>query len=196
MPIVYRIYSNAGTGGPVDYASPVATATGLSATVGPLSPSGDYRYAVRAMDAATGIEEANTQATVGVTLDAAGLAVGPRPNAPFAAFARPTPGGGCRVAWAYGPAGQAAAPAAFLVYLTAGPAPDLAAAPAASVAYRPGISSYSCPLAGLVDGAAYTVAVVAQGGAGLGSSPAATATALGDATPPEDVDALAAVAVP
>src|SRR5205085_892840 len=58
MALVYRVYSNGGTGGPVDFTSPVATTGGLTSTVGPLAPSTDTTFVVRAFDPATGLEEA------------------------------------------------------------------------------------------------------------------------------------------
>ena len=193
MAIVYQVFSNGGTGGPVDYSTPIATVTGTSYTTGALAAPGDYRFAVRAKDAVTGLAEANTQASVRVVLDASGNDIGRVPNPPFAPVARPTSGGGCLVAWSYFAAGQAAAPSSFLVYLTAGTSPALTT-PVATVPYRPGVSGYSCQLGGLADATTYTVAVVAVAATGLASA-AATATVVGDATPPTDVEALAATAV-
>ena len=193
MAIVYQVFSNGGSGGPVDYSTPIATVSGTSYTTGALAAPGVYRFAVRAKDTATGLADANTQATVRVALDASGVDVGGVPNPPFAAVARPTAGGGCLVAWTYFAAGQAAPPANFLVYLTAGTTPALTT-PAATVPYRPGASGYSCQLGGLADATTYTVAIVSVGATAIASD-AATATVVGDATPPADVESLAASAV-
>jgi hypothetical protein len=193
MAIVYQVFSNGGTGGPVDYSAPIATVTGTSYTTGVLAAPGDYRFAVRASDPATGLADANTQATVRILLDASGDDVGGVPNPPFAPVAMPTAGGGCLVAWSYFPAGQVVAPTSFLVYLTAGTSPALTT-PAATVPYQSGVSGYSCQLAGLADATTYTVAIVSVGAAGL-TSAAASATVVGDATPPTDVEALTASAV-
>lgn len=195
MAIVYQVFSNGGSGGPVDYTAPIATLSGTSYTTGALAPSGDYRFAVRAQDTATGLAEANTEASVRIVLDPSGQDVGRVPNAPFALVARPTSNGGCLVAWSYFAAGQAAAPTSFLVYLTAGTTPSLTT-PVATVSYRPGVSSYSCQLSGLADATTYTVAVVSQGAASPSAGAAATSRVVGDTTPPGDVEALAAVAVP
>jgi hypothetical protein len=195
MAIVYNIYSNGGSGGPVNFSTPIATTTNLSYTVGPLSPTSNYRFTVRSMDTAAGIEESNTQASVRVVLDATGLEVGQRPNAPSALTARATSNGGCLAAWAYTSAGQVASPTSFLIYLTAGPTVDLTT-PAATVVYIPATSSYSCQLVGLADGSAYTVAVVAQGASNAITSVAVTALVYGDSTPPNAVDALVAVPIP
>jgi hypothetical protein len=195
MAIVYQVFSNGGTGGAIDYTMPIATVSGTSYTTGALAVSGDYRFAVRAMDTVTGLSEANTQAVVRIALDAAGNDVGQVPNPPFALAVRPTSGGGCLVAWTYFTAGQAAAPTDFLIYLTAGASPSLAT-PAATVPYQAGVLAYSCQLGGLADATTYTVAVVSRGASDLLTSTAAIATVVGDATPPGDIEALAAVAVP
>lgn len=195
MAIVYQVFSNDGHGGPIDYTTPIATVAGTSYTTGPLAASGDYRFAVRAKDAATGLSEANTQASVRIALDAGGNDVGAAPGAPFALVARATSGGGCLAEWSYLGGKQAPAPASFLVYLTAGTSPALTI-PVATAPYRPGVSGYSCRLGGLADAVTYTVAVVARGASPLLVSGPAVATVVGDATPPEDVESLAAVAVP
>ncbi len=195
MAIVYQVFSNDGAGGPIDYSTVVATASSTSYTTGALAPSGHYRFAVRAMDTATGLAEANTQASVQIVLDTAGNDVGHVPNAPFAVTARATSGGGCQVAWTYFTAGQAGAPTDFLVYLTAGIAPTLTT-PAATIAYQPRVAGYSCQLGGLSDATTYTVSVVSVGTGASAASAANSATVVGDATPPADVDSLAAVAIP
>ena len=193
MAIVYRVYSNGGSGGPIDYSTPIATAASPSYTTGPLSASGDYRFGVHAFDGSSGIEELNTQASVRITLDAGGNDVGQAPNAAYATVARPTANGGCLVTWAYPSSGQAPTPTAFLIYLTAGLTPNLAT-PSATVAYSRSLSGYRCQLTGLADGTTYSVAVVSQAAGGRVSNPV-VATVVGDSTPPEDVDALTAVAV-
>ena len=195
MAIVYQVFSNNGAGGPIDYSTVIATVSGASYTTGALVPSGDYRFAVRAMDTATGLAETNTQASVRVTLDAAGNDIGRVPNAPFAVAARATSGGGCQVTWSYLAAVQARMPTGFLVYLTAGTSPSLTT-PSATVAYQPGLAGYSCYLAGLSDATTHTISVVSVGYVASAISAAASATVIGDSTPPADVDSLAVVAVP
>jgi hypothetical protein len=195
MAIVYNIYSNGGSGGPVNYSTPIATTSNLSYTVGPLPQASDCRFTVRVKGTVAGIEESNTQASVRVVLDASGLDVGQRPNAPSALTARATSNGGCLAAWAYQSVGQIAPPTCFLIYLTAGATANLTT-PSATVAYVPATSSYSCQLVGLADGSAYTVAVVTQGASSALASAAVTALVSGDSTPPNAVDALVAVPVP
>jgi hypothetical protein len=194
MAIVYQIYSNGGSGGPVDYSSPIATVAATSYSSGPLSVSSNYRFAVRAMDTTAVLLESNTQANVCVRLDASGNDIGQVPNVPFAPVARATSGGGCLVTWSYLKNARANAPAVFLIYLTPGSTPQLTN-PAASINYGSGVPGYSVPLSGLVDGIAYTVSIVSQGASGA-TSLAASRTVVGDSTPPGDVDTLTAVAVP
>jgi BRCT domain type II-containing protein len=55
---------------------------------------------------------------------------------------------------------------------------------------------YSCQLSGLSDAATYTVSVVSQGAVTSAMSVATSVTVIGDATPPEDIEGLAAVAIP
>src|SRR5438309_5114675 len=113
MAIVYQVFSNGGTGGPIDYSTPIATVSGTSYMTGALAAPGDYRFAVRAKDTGTALAEANTQASVRIALDAAGRDIGRVPNTPFATVARPTSGGGGLVEWSYFAAGQAVAPSNF-----------------------------------------------------------------------------------
>jgi hypothetical protein len=194
MAIVYQVFSNGGTGGPVDYSTVIATVSGTSYTTGTLMAPGDYRFAVRAQDTVTGLVESNTQASVRIVLDANGNLVAPAPGAPLAVKARASMGGGCLVSWSYFAAGQAATPANFLVYLTAGGTPALTT-PVATIAYQSGVVAYSCQLSGLADATVYTVSVAAQSASGT-VGPATSATVVGDATPPDDVDSLTATAIP
>ena len=194
MAIVYRIYSNGGTGGPIDYSTPLATTPDPTYTTAGLAPSRDYRFAVRAFDTATGIEEANTQATRRLVLDGLGRATGDAPKAIHALVARPLVGGNCRVSWAYRSAGQATPPISFEVYLTTGLHTDLGT-PQTTVAYRPGALGYSCSLTGLSDGIVSTVSVLARGADALAACEAVSVGVRGDSTPPDDVDGLIAVAV-
>jgi hypothetical protein len=194
MAIVYQIYSNGGSGGPVDYSNPIATVTGTSYSTGPLSVSSAYCFAVRAMDTTTGLLETNTQANVWLRLDASGNDIGQIPSAPFAQVARATSGGGCLIVWSYLGTARAIAPAAFLIYLTPGSTPNLTS-PVATVPFQLGISNYSFQLGGLLDGVTYTVSIVSQGASGA-TSIATSATVVGDSTPPGDIDSLTAVAVP
>ena len=163
MPISYNIYKNDGRGGPVDYATPIATTAGLSFDCGLLSAPGDTTFAVRAVDLASGLEEANTNARARIVLDASGNDVTNRPGPVLGLSARPGRGGSCRVAWGYVAAAGTTPPVGFDVHVTPGSTPDLAADPAATVPYATGTIGYECTLSGLADNASYVVAVRAIG---------------------------------
>ncbi len=193
MAISYNIYANGGRGGPVDYTRPIATTTALTFAPGPLAAPSDNTFAVRAVDATSGIEEANTDARTRIVIDAAGNDVTSRPNAVLGLAATPTAGGGCWVSWGYDATGQGGPPARFNVYLTPGPTATLAG-PAATVAYLPGVSGYGCSLSGLPANTPLTIAVQAVGASASLAGVAATVAAEGRVAPLGDVDSLAAVA--
>ena len=121
MAISYHIYANDGRGGDVDYSTPIATTTALTFTVGPLVAPSDNTFAVRAFDATSGIEEANTDARVRVVIDPAGNDVTARPNPVNGLSARRTAGGTCWVSWGYDATGQGGPPSRFDVTMTPGP---------------------------------------------------------------------------
>lgn len=193
MAITYNIYANDGLGGPVDYTTPIATTPALGWTPGPLPPSSDTTFAVRAFDTTLGLEEANTEARVRIILDATGRDVSARPNPPSALVARATAAGGCLASWSYSPTGQGGWPTAFSVYLTPGTVASYAT-PSATVAFVPGRLAYSSQLSGLADGATYAVAVRASNASGAEANTSVVATVVGDSTPPANVDALSATA--
>jgi len=64
MPILYRVYSNGGSGGPINDSSPIATVAGLTFTTGSLRGPGIYRLGVHAFDSSTGIEELRIADTI------------------------------------------------------------------------------------------------------------------------------------
>lgn len=187
MAVHYNIYTNAGSGGPVDYSTPVATTPDLSYVAGPLAPGTDTTFAVRAFDTATNLEEANTEARVRVVTDAGGNDVGAVPNAPHALSVAPTPGGGCRVSWAYAPDDGRGAPAGFHVYLRdsppAGPAP-----PVSGGNYTAGKVGYSVTLPGPYPPDVYSVTVAAFNAAGEGEPAGPVDARLGLPATPFDMD--------
>ena len=192
MVVLYRVYSNNGRGGPVDYGNPLATAPGPTFETAPLASPGDHTFAVRAFDPASGLEESNTEARARIVLDAAGVDVTGRPNPPHALAARATAGGGCRVTWAYSPNGQAALPDGYHVYLTPG---NVAArsVPAATVPHSPDRLGQACDLAGMADAQSYVVSVRAFRGSNVDQN-VQSVTVVGRANGPVDVDGLTAVA--
>ena len=193
MAILYNVYANDGLGGAVNYASPIASTASLSFTTGSLPPSSDTTFAVRAMDASTGLEEANTEARVRVVLDANGQDISARPNAPTALMARATAGGGCLATWGYNPVGQGGLPTGFLVYLTRGTTASYTT-PAITVPFIASTARFSCQLTGLTDGASYVVAVRSTNASATEVNTAAVSVVVGDSTPPGNVDGLAAAA--
>jgi hypothetical protein len=158
MAIAYHVYSNHGTGGPVDDSSPIVTTTDLTCVVGPLAPSSDTTFLVRAYDTSTGLEEANTEASVRVVLGPDGTDRSGVPDPPHAVSLVPTAGGGCAVRWAYNPSLASRRATGFLVYVTQGGAVDYST-PAATVAFTPGRAGYSVALPGPYTPSQYTAAV-------------------------------------
>ena len=178
MALLYRIYSNGGAGGPVDYANPVAITPALAFEAGPVSPSTDTTFAVRAFDPLTGLEESNTDARVRVVIDAGGRDVSGRPDPPFAVTLAASAGGGARVSWAYRPAVSAGVPTGFHVYF--GPAGDgPGPTPVATVGYLPGRLGYSCELPGPLGFATYAVSVRAFNAAGADAGSGVVASPVG-----------------
>ena len=191
MAISYHIYANDGRGGDVDDSSPIATTTGLTLTVGPLVAPSDNTFAVRAFDATSGIEEANTDARVRVVIDADGNDVSARPNGVIGLSARRTAGGTCRVSWSYDEAGQGGPPSLFAITLTPGPA-----GPVATVAYLPGVAGYGCSLSGLSSPGTYTIGVRALGSSSLLAGVVATVAVDYRPSPLGAVGSLAASPTP
>jgi hypothetical protein len=178
MAIAYRIYSNGGSGGPVDYSAPVASTAGLTYTTGQLGLSTDTTFVVRAYDTVAGLEEANTDACVRVVVSAQGVDASGLPNPPHALSLSPVPQGGCRLSWAYAPAAPAGVPTGFRVYLTRGNAVDFGS-PVATASYTPGKVGYSVTLAGPLDVSIYTAAVSSVNATGEGGASGAVSCALG-----------------
>jgi hypothetical protein len=191
MSISYHIYSNDGRGGDVDYSTPVATTTAFTLAVGPLAAPSDNTFAVRAFDATSGIEEANTDARVRVVVDPAGNEVTARPNPVNGLSVRRTAGGTCWVSWGYDATGQGGPPSGFTVTLAPGPS-----GPAATVAYLPGVAGYGCSLSGLEAGNSYMIAVQAIGAPSLLASVAASVAIDYRVALLSGVDSLAAVPSP
>jgi hypothetical protein len=164
----YRLYANDGLGGPVDYGSPIQDGPSTSFAT-PVIP-GDWTYAVRAFDPASGIEEQNTDAT-------ARIVIGPdltdrtaAPNPPIGLTAWATAGGGCKLDFVYCRTGQGGPPAAFHAYLWPAGSVDWTDPPTATraVSWGPGdvTQHFAMDLSGLADGVDYEVGVRAANGAG------------------------------
>jgi hypothetical protein len=191
MTISYHVYANDGRGGDVDYSTPVATTAALTFTVDALVAPSDNTFAVRAFDATSGIEEANTDARVRVLIDPAGNEVTARPNPVNGLSVHRTAGGTCWVSWGYDSTGQGGPPSRFGVTLTPGPA-----SPVTTVDYLPGVPGYGCSLSGLVTANSYTIAVQAVGASSLLASLASSVAIDYLVDPLSNVDSLVAVPSP
>lgn len=190
MATSYRIYSNDGAGGPIDYGTVLATVSGLTWSTSALA-AGTWRFGVRAFDTVSGLEESNVDAVVEIVIETGTLAdVSAVPRAPVALTAVATAGGTAHVAWTY-PLNRGVQPAGFHVYLGS-PTPDYGS-PVATVDARPlGDPRYSIDLAGLVDGTTYQIAVRAYAATGLEEQNTAVVSATADSTPPANVQFLTA----
>ena len=158
MTILYRIYTNHGSGGLVDYTTPLVSTPALTYAVGALGPSTDTTFVVRAFDDGTGFEEASTESRVRIIIAADGTDVSVQPNPPHAVTLSRTTGGGCRVCWAFAKAVPFGTPTGFNVYLTPGSVVTYAT-PTVSVPYSSGRLGYSVTLPGPFAVSAYTVGI-------------------------------------
>jgi hypothetical protein len=175
-------------GGPVDYSTPIGTSAGLSFVLPPLAPGSDSTFGVRAFDASSGLEEANTDARLRIVTDTNGLDISGRPAPPVGLSVAAIAGGGIRVRWMASPSLPFAKPTGFHVYLGT-PAPDYSH-PAATVPAG-GDRDSSATLPALTDGVTYQVAVRAFNAVGEETN-TTTASITADATGPDNVDGLAA----
>lgn len=190
--IVYKIYSNDGAGGPVNYGVVVATTSSLAWTSAPLAAGADATFAVRAYDNVSLLEDRNTDARVRVLVGASGEDLTGLPNAPANMTARPTAGGTALVEWTYNDAGQGGAPAGFRVY--AGTPAVSYVTPVATVPYGDARMHYRATLSGLTDGAPYQISVRSYNASGEEAN-ATVAALAASSTGPDPVDGLAGVAV-
>ena len=166
MATQYKVYKNDGSGGPVDYSTPIATTSSLSYVGSALALSSDTTFAVRTYDTVSGLEDANTDCRVRIVVDGSGNDVTNRPNAPIGVTVRLLAAGAIRVEWAYGAAGQAGAPTQFKVWATLGGSVNYAAAPNATVAYQAGRLQYSATVPGLTGGSLYSIGVRSSNASG------------------------------
>ncbi len=162
----YRIYEGSYADGPVDYGS-IVTETALL-TYQPIAvpPSSEVTFAIRTYDTVTGLEELNTDARVRIVTDASGNDISNRPAPPSGLTASADKGGKILVEWVFlNPQGETL-PTAFKVWITADVAPDYTSPVAGTVAYHPGLVSYSFESIALTDTTSYAIGVRATNASG------------------------------
>jgi hypothetical protein len=182
--IEYKIYANTGIGDDINYSSPIGTTSLLTFSPPALGLSEDWKFAVRAYDTVSGLEELNIDASVRVVTDPSGADVTGRPNPPTGLAVVAAAGGSARVSWAYNPGGQGGPPSAFVI--TVGGVDTL------TVPYVSGLTTCSATLTGLADGVSCTIGVRSTNGSGGSATVAAAVTAR--TTGPAAVEGLAGAA--
>jgi hypothetical protein len=192
MATEYHVYSNTGTGDPIDYSSAVDTTATLTYTTSALSCPGTWSFGARAFDTVSGLEEQNLDCAVTIVLDATGNDITNRPAPPSGLRAFALAGGSIRVEWFYPQTSGPRTPAGFHIYTGVG---ELSyATPPTTVLYSQGIAnSYVANLTGFTGGTTYTIGVRAYNAtAEEMNTNAVTLTAI--ATGPAQVDGLVVVA--
>jgi hypothetical protein len=186
----YHIYVNDGQGGPIDYATPVATVFGLGWTSPALDAPGSYKFGVRAFDS-SGLEEQNLDASARLDLDDSGADVTRVPLAPLGLRALALEGGRVRVEWTSPTAERRRRPAGFRVYAQAGALTDYTtpAAVAPGTADLSGV--HAVEIGPLVDGVEYAIGVRAYNASGEEKNGHFVRVGA-DAVPPSPVDSLRA----
>ena len=178
----YRIYSNGGGGGPVDFSAPLASTAGLSYTAGPLGASTDTTFVVRAYDTASGLEQAGSEARTRVVVGPDGTELSGLPNPPHAPAISAAVGGAARVSWAYAPAESWGTPTGFHVYISPGATVDYSS-PAASVSYSARWIGYACVLPGPYPDSNHTAGVRSFNATGVEANTVTAVALLGVPTP-------------
>lgn len=187
------MYRNDGAGGPIDYASPVATVSGLTWTH--TSPgNGRWSYAVRARDTSTSLVERNADAVVDVTISG-GADVTARPDPPTMLSVGQAAPGSVDVTWAWIPKARRPEPTGFRVYVTAGTSVSYAS-PAATVPYARSRAGYTARVSGLTPGSTYAVGVRSYNAAGSEANAAARTIAVAPSTAPANPTILGMTADP
>ncbi len=193
MSVSYHVYGNAGGGGPVDYTTVLATTSATTWSSAPLADSSSWRFAVRAFDTVTSLEERNVDAAVSVIVSAAGTDATNVPPPPHCVTATPAAGGMVRVNWTYPAAIVArtpATPTAFHVYAGTTGSPSYTT-PVATVAAT-GTTQYGATIGPYADGTTVTVGVRAANTSGEEAN-TATTSAIAAATGPAACVSLTAI---
>ena len=193
MATAYHLYTNSGAGGPINYASPAATISALTWTSSSLAYPGTWSFGVRAFDTVSGLEEANLDTAVTMTLDASGNDITNEPLPPSALRALVMAGGAIRVEWFYPKATGPMTPSGLHVYIGTGGTPNYTT-PAATISYASGIANtFAANLTGLTDSSTYTIGVRAYN-ATAEETNTNTVTVTADSTGPSAVVELTGIA--
>jgi hypothetical protein len=190
----YHVYSNTGSGDPINYATSVATTliSDTTWTSTALAAPGAWKFGVRAFD--SNGEEQNLDCAVTIVLDAFGNDITNQPLPPTGLRAFAMPGGSIRVEWYYPLTRGPTVPIGFNIYLGIGDAPNYTT-PAATVLYSAGLFNvFVANIAGLSDGTTYAVGVRAYNGSGAEQNTIAVSVTA-DAIGPAAVDSLFATAI-
>jgi hypothetical protein len=190
----FYIYSNEGSGDPINYATPVAYAStnDTTRTRMELAAPGAWRFGVRAFN--SNGEEQNLDCAVMITLDTLGNDISNQPLPPTGLRAFATPNGSIRVEWYYPSARGPTSPIGFDVYLGIGGSPNYST-PAATVLYSAGFfNAFVSNIAGLISGTTYSIGVRAYNGSGAEQNVIAVSVTA-DAIGPNAVDSLFATAI-
>jgi hypothetical protein len=115
--VVYRIYSNGGLGGGIDYGSPITEVSGLEWTSDALPAGSSFRFGVRAYDHVSGLQDENLDASVLLIIDADGRDATRVPRSPLGLRAVDQGGGRIRLEWTIVDASAANRATHFHVYL-------------------------------------------------------------------------------
>jgi hypothetical protein len=158
MSTEYHVYANTGIGDPINYATPVATVSGLTYTSPPVTGPATWSYDVRAFDSTTGLEEQNID-SVTINVNASGSDVTNTPASPVSLSVLARAGGAIRVDWAYPGIAANAAPTGFHVYIGSSGSPDYTNPASTVIAGSALLGQYTALLRGLTNGVAYQVGV-------------------------------------
>lgn len=185
MSIQYHVYANNGAGGPIDWATIVATVSGLTWTSGTLALSSDTTYGIRAYDTVAALEEQSIDATARILLDGSGADITNRPLPVANLTASVKVNGSIALDWVwFGPTNPTPL-TGFKVY---GGTPTISySSPLATIPYSAGRNTFRTTLAGLTDGSSYQIGVRAYNATGDDGS-LSVVTIVADATGPVIVD--------
>lgn len=154
----YNIYSGDNSGGPVNYAAPVATVDTPTWQTAALPVPSRTRFGVRAVDDITKLEEHNIDCVYEVTINDQGINVSERPPAPIGLQVEARGTDGVLIRWTYLYRPPLPDPDSFVLRVQMGTMdfnlPGVLVAPFAS-----GQSQYQATVAGLDSGASYAVSV-------------------------------------